>query len=176
MDKIRRFEDVTAKISNSISYHEALLIAWQDVKRVSKKNGENFAILSKNFEGCEIKTPYYSSSFSDKKVFVYTRNGSEYIDDYFDAVKLEVVDGRKMYVELTADEIADHIADRIRTHSDYIAGLKRQLETANTYFTAVKEHTEALKNILKDERGENGVNSSLYFALVDYIENFRWTY
>lgn len=80
-------ENAKKELESRKAKAEALAKAWGEVKRVYKKNGEQFVNIAKNFTGTNIKMPNYSNYKEEKAAFVYTtdatgKSHSDYINIY----------------------------------------------------------------------------------------------
>lgn len=51
MENIRSTADVIARIDESIDFYASRIKALESIKRLSKKDGSDFAVISKNFDG-----------------------------------------------------------------------------------------------------------------------------
>lgn len=58
MERILNKEDAKKKMEKSVNYYQVRIEAWEKVKRVYKKDGSVFKVLSKNFEGCTFYNEY----------------------------------------------------------------------------------------------------------------------
>lgn len=78
--------NILVEAKNSAEEYEALAQAFRSIKRLAKKDGSDFSIMSKNFEGCYFRDPRYTKSHAnEKEIFVYTQTKSgRYVNAYID--------------------------------------------------------------------------------------------
>ena len=82
MERIYNKEDAKKRMQRSVNFYQIRIEAWENVERVTKKDGSDFAILSKNFKNCEFLTEYGSNKI---RVHFHTNeNGYEHDDIYLD--------------------------------------------------------------------------------------------
>ena len=85
-DRINRIlADEINVLEKDIDRAEALASAWKAVTFPTKKDGSEFAVFSKNFDGCKVNTKSYALVDCEKEMTVYTysvMNG--YINDSID--------------------------------------------------------------------------------------------
>lgn len=158
MERIRTIEEAVAKMEKSVRYYQCRVDAWAAVKRVYKKDGGAFAVLSKNFTGCKFS--------GDTKVVVYFRDENDrFCDDYINIFLW--AEGRVMTPDEVQAEIektvanytkwrdidtngAENIADDLRSMIPALDGLKaliNDMKADNTHYTArafIKEYLDIL--------------------------------
>lgn len=76
---MRSIEDVIASIDNSIAYYTDRIAAWENVKRETRKTGEDFAKFSRNFSGVQYVSEQYDGL---KKVYVTVKQSGGYTEDW----------------------------------------------------------------------------------------------
>lgn len=158
----------------------AKLAAWENVKRVYKKNGESFAIMSKNFENASYRVKTYDASEHELTVGNWTAC-SGYIGDYINATeninnaKKEIAPERvidcgycKKY-NLDADELAQAIEARKAYYKNYITELDSAIQAAPAEYKKVVDACEALRDVLKTEKEEN---NTLYYRLHEVVDKY----
>jgi prefoldin subunit 5 len=160
MERIRNVEDARERLTKRLDYYTSRLEAWEKVARVCKKDGKDFAILSKNFENCTFKTEYNSNY-----VVVYLHTNSEgYTRDEIN------ISGNAYGVEAcdTADKIEKRIAERIALYKGYINSTKKGLETIGEQMEAIAPELETLKNAIAKAQ-ETDCNYILGSYIKEYL-------
>lgn len=167
MDRIR------IDLINEITEAEAIAEAWEAVKRVRTKAGNDYKILHKNFSGC------YGDA---ENIYVSTFAGCTY--HLHDEIKMEesvkywkygeVAEERIIkapcripYFRKNADEIETEIKARAAMYRDRAERLKKQLANLET---AVRAYAEKLSAAL-EELAENtgGEDSFLYYRVAEEV-------
>lgn len=167
MEKIRK------ELEKEILNAEALAEAWEAVKRVRTKAGNDYKIPHKNFSGC------YGDA---EKIYVSTFAGCTY--HLHDEIKMEEsvkywkygevaeeriikVPCRIPYFRKNADEIETEIKARAAMYRDRAERLKKQLANLET---AVRVYAEKLSAAL-EELAENtgGKDSFLYYRVTEEV-------
>lgn len=178
---------IKKEFENYIEQHEAQLEAWQNVKRVTKKDGGDFSTLSKNFENAKIGSSGYSlREEKEIRVNAITKSG-KYVDDYFTLSPLvkdskhEIAEERVIkvsglcaYYHMNVDEIEKAIEERTEMHKKYIASYKEQLELLEDYYTRITGQLEEIHKTLNEitPKGANVKNISLRYAMEELIKNY----
>ena len=184
---MKDLKNIVKELENRIDEHEALLEAWQNVKRLHKKDGSDFSVLSKNFENAKIEDePYSIYPVKIVKVWNCGKSGKYYNEE----IKCtQIVRYSKREIEpsriiketlledrydLTIDEIFEDIATRIEHHKNRIEELQNQIVMAEKYYNLVQNKMQEVKTIL-DEVCDNkvqGKNLDLRYALEDVAKNY----
>lgn len=146
----------TENLERDLDRCTCLLNAWKGVTRNYKKNGEPFANLKQNFNGCTVKPSPYSLHSYEKEISVCTStkmNG--YITDEFSSS--ETVNHTKFtpsedriikesfltpYFYLTVDEIEKKIQDKISYYEKRVEEIEKAIEKQNI-------DIEIMSNLLK---------------------------
>lgn len=153
------YETFENKLKKNLAEHECKLELWKNVKRLSKKDGTDFAHFGKNFENAKVSTPAYLD-FERLKVNGRIIPTSAWTDDEIDLVRDandSIPDertfehyGRKKY-HLTVDEAFEAIENRIRYYEVEIQNDKLQLAHAESIFNLTVNTINALyKEALKE--------------------------
>ena len=140
MERIYNVDDAKERLTRRLDYYTARIEAWEKVARVSKKDGGDFAIISKNFTNCTFKTEY-----SSNYVVVHFKSKFEgYTSDEIN------ISGNAYGVEAcdTADKIEKRIADKIEIYKGYIKATQKGLETIGEQMEAIKPELDALKQAI----------------------------
>lgn len=151
MEMIRNSKEVVERIERSVAYYDCRVKAWQNVKRVYKKDGSDFANFNKNFTGGKVEDHYGSSKF-----YIHFRDeDGRYMEDWIDAKE-------------TPAEQMEAIDDQIRKYSEWKEAAEEELphaaEIAEFTLNKLREIKEELNKIGYRESG------SLYYAICGLIE------
>lgn len=175
----KNLEQIKNEFQKNIEECEAKIAAWENVKRVYKKDGSSFSTLSKNFENAKIEVVSYSVR-NEKQIKVYGRTKSgKFFDDYFsiipcvNTVKFEVAPERQIkesflapYFYLTVEEIEETIKQRVETYKEYIEDYEEQLRIADHFYILIENELDKIHEILNavsDKKSSK--NLSLRYAL-----------
>lgn len=164
MAQVYNFEGIKKELENRREEASARLEAWRQVKRLTKKDGSDFAIFSKNFEGLS-HTPSANDIYPC--ISITTRADFRYISDdiniylYVDEMSEEEKQPRagifhrfnsytRDVYHMTIDEVfSEAISKRIAYLTDYIDCLNMQLEAIEQayidYLKALEETSANLK-------------------------------
>lgn len=171
-------EEIKSKLSKYIAENEEKIKLWEQVQRVHKKDGGDFANFGKNFTGCKVQEKSYSS---DKEIVVSSwAQGIGYKHDEIDlrqivryskitpsADQVQKVPGLEPFFYVTPDQAEALIADRIETLKQHNAEYKQQLAiTDKVYSRFIFQINNALQE-LKDQTGDH---STLYYEARDYMQ------
>ena len=184
---MKDLKNIVKELENRIDEHEALLEAWQNVKRLHKKDGSDFSVLSKNFENAKVEDESYSI-YPAKIVKVWNCGKSgKYYNEEIKCTQIVRYSKREIEpsriiketlledrYDLTIDEIFEDIATRIEHHKNRIEELQNQIVMAEKYYNLVQNKMQEVKTIL-DEVCNNkvqGKNLDLRYALEDVVKNY----
>ena len=184
---MKDLKNIVKELENRIDEHEALLEAWQNVKRLHKKDGSDFSALSKNFENAKIEDEPYSI-YPSKIVKVWNcGNSGKYYNEEIKCTQIVRYSKREIEpsriiketmledrYNLTVDEIFEDIATKIEYHKNRIEELQNQIAMAEKYYNLINGKMLEVKTIL-DEVCNNkvqGKNLDLRYALEDVVKNY----
>lgn len=160
MERIYNKEDAKKRMQRSVNFYQIRIEAWENVERVTKKDGSDFAILSKNFKNCEFLTEYGSNKI---RVHFHTNeNGYEHDDIYLDG------DGYGRQAATTPEAVQDRITKILENYKTWLAKDQKGLETIEQQIDDITPELETLKTFLK--AAENETNT--HYTLKSYIKNF----
>lgn len=172
--------DIARTLESYISEYESKIQLWKKVKRVYKKDGSNFKVLSKNFENAKIQNKTYSSYEDPEMIVSDWTQSAGYISDSIDLRELVKYSSLKPdedriikvpylepYFFLTVDEIEKKIAATIKLYETHIEEYKKQLAICDKTYDQFKS---AIDNALSDLRKSAGNNTSLYYMCRDYMK------
>lgn len=184
---MKDLKSIVKELENRIDEHEALLEAWQNVKRLHKKDGSDFSVLSKNFENAKVEYESYSI-YPAKIVKVWNRGKfGKYYDEEINCTQLvryskREIDPSRVIKEtlledrynLTVDEIFEDIATKIEYHKNRIEELQNQIVMAEKYYNLVQNKMQEVKAILDEVCADkvDGNNLDLRYALESVVKNY----
>ena len=189
MNKYDKLEDIKKEFNKRIDEHETLLKAWEKVERLTKKDGTNFAILSKNFKNATVRNNEYSLR-PDKQIHVYgiTKNNAYIGEDISTTDHADRYDGRAIaperiikesyltpYYIKTVDEIFEDIEAKKEYHRKAIEGYKKQIEKSKEYYDKVNEKLLEIHDIFNNMTSKGTSSNeflSLRYALEDVVKNY----
>lgn len=178
MEHRTNLEDITKKLNKELAEHEYFMELWQGVSYPTKKNGEPFAILSKNIEGATVKAKDFAYYAYEKELRVGGFcNGCGYI---FDSINLywhtrymkNAPTKTQNYIEddlyvLDLDDIKEAVKERTEYHRAHAETLRKQIKNAEKAYTDFyKAYHKALEKLAKDT--DKDADSSLYWAVLGH--------
>lgn len=184
---MKDLESIVKELESRIDEHEAMLEAWQNVKRLYKKDGSDFSVLSKNFENAKVVDEPYSI-YPAKIVKVWNRGKSgKYYNEEVNCTQIVRYSKRKVEssriikeslledrYNLTIDEIFEDIAAQIEYHKNRIEELHNQIAMAEKYYNLVCGKMQEVKAILNEvcNNKVQGKNLDLRYALENVVKNY----
>ena len=148
----------------ALAEHKAYLEAWKNVKRVSKKDGSDFATFGRNFEDARVEQDTWIDC---ERIKVNAHSGCAWVEDSIDLVRDAEGDiseervfeyyGKKKY-HLTVDETFEAINNRIRYYEVEIENDKIQIAHAESICNLVENTMTALYNEVLREIEDAGYN------------------
>lgn len=189
MARVYSKNDIRKKIENSIDEIRGRMEAWENVKRVYKKDGKPFKVLSKNFTNCFIG----NNRWNDGKVIEV----SYYVNGYHrsDSVAITGVnkDGWKgtppeeselyklyakvpCFFDMNVDQVEEAISLCIERDKEYIAEHERELQIIDD---VLGEYIKELKTAYeKAEQKIKATNtdmcSTLEYSLSELAKNIKY--
>lgn len=159
MERILNIDEAKKKIEKRILYYEERIEAWKKVERVSRKNGENFANLGKNFTNCEIVREY-----SIDELTVYFRARYEgYTKDYI------TISGNQYQEPAdTPEKIEKRIKEHIAKYENYVERSRKALETIESTLKSIEPELDKLREVIKKGADETDTN----YIIGSYIKNY----
>jgi len=169
---------IKKELEATIFDYETKVAMWEGVKRVCKKGGGDFTVLSKNFDGAKINRVEYSLRSRDYEIRV--DRYIPHLGSFHDYISItpqataETDPSRVIhesyltpYYIMTPDEITNAIQNRISVLKKNIEELKKQLEVSEAVFS---KFTNAIDTAMIELKKEAGDNTSLYFKAKKYLE------
>ena len=146
--------EIKNRYHDSAKTYQNGIIAWQNVRRVTKKDGTNFANFSKNFVNAEIKQDYNWCRPSLKVSFCQGNGTWTY-----DTIEIEEND--------TVDNVFEKINNRVKLFNGYIVENERKARNVEYVFNEVDRTMVELTKFGK----ENGFSS---YEICNYIKDNCW--
>ena len=163
-DTIYNVEDIKNRINEGIDFYTARINAWESVERAHKKNGGDFADLSRNFTGAKFVREY-----SETYLYVYFRTKSEGYT--YDFITLGDSPYSKRPALDTADAIEKAITELITKYKERLACDIRQAEIAEEVATPFINAVNSALATVKEKAGDD---TTLYYACRDYMKSIYW--
>lgn len=138
---------------NAKDYQNAI-VAWQNVKRATKKDGSDFANFDKNFVNATIRREY--SWVKPSLKVDYQQSGGSWT---YDTVEIEDND--------SVNDVFVKINERIKLLRGYVADDERKARNAEQVFKEVDRSMVELTKFCK----ENGFSA---YEVCDYIRDNCW--
>lgn len=186
-------DGIKTKLKNEIEEREAILKAWENVTFPTKKNGEPFAVMSKNINGATYKKADYGLSANNVELKVVANNNHKWITDSIDCytlvkylkdkskiAKTENYMPKELCLEqvykFDLEDIKEAVNNRIEYLKGYVESLKKQLEIADKAYAGFRKVYEdamaVLDNVTETKKDEY---SFLKSSILDTIKN-RYPY
>ena len=152
---MRNKEEIKKEYETNIKTYRNAIEVWSKVKRVSKKDGSDFANLGKNFINANVTKPYsWSDELQISVSHCYGDGGYTH-----DSIDIEDKD--------TVDVIFNKILNRIEMYKKYISDYEKKLSNIDYVFDEVDRAMEELTKFAKD----CGFSS---YEICDYIKDNCW--
>lgn len=165
-------EKIRKDFEEQISRHSALIEAWKAVERQTKKDGSDFAILSKNFKNARLKASVLYGN--DLEVFCRVPSSYKYETESISTVhtveKGEDTTGRQLitgkwlkpYYVLSVDEIFREIEKKIAWHEGIISEYNEALNKLDETFTKFVDSVNSAINTTRPIK-------PIYYACLDWM-------
>lgn len=192
MSKYRNYEEIKARLEENVKYYDARIKAWQQVERATKKDGSDFKVFSKNFNGAETgkyypiedySNPYLTVAFEDENGRYTTDQMSLKADKHLteQANIPEHNDEREVRYSygypveiLTVEETWTAIQNLIQKYKHWKAEAERELAESKAHFEKIDALLDEVNNTLK-EISPGDLSSTARYAFREYItNNIRW--
>ena len=152
-DNTNAINQIEKKYRSGIDTYKNAIKAWTNVKRVSKKDGSDFANFGKNFTNATFKQEY---PWAKPELKVDYKCGYGYA---YDSIEVEEND--------TVNDVFRKINDRIRVFSGNIAEAEKKASNTKTVFNEVDKTMVELMKFCKS----NGFSS---YEVCNYIHDNCW--
>lgn len=186
-------DGIKTSLKIEIEEREAILKAWENVTFPTKKNGEPFAVMSKNINGATYKKADYGLSANNVELKVVANNNYKWTTDSIDCytlvrylkdkskiAKTENYMPKELCLEqvykFDLEDIKEAVNNRIEYLKGYVESLKKQLEIADKAYAGFRKVYEdamaVLDNVTETKKDEY---SFLKSSILDTIKN-RYPY
>lgn len=183
-----RKEEITQKLERILNDYKAKLKGWQNVKRLTKKDGSDFAVKSKNIDGAKFGQythieselhPYLTITYKDN----YTWK-QDSLQMYINVRDMEKDDIRRnntdkikkdgfhydVYI-YDINECFEAINNYIEFLKEKIKDYETQLKNANKYIEKADKIINEIKELRKEKELMSDIsNNGLGFAIIEYIK------
>lgn len=149
MGNYRTIDDIIAEKRDSIVGYKARIEAWSNVIIKTKKNGGEFAELSKRcIENAYIRDKSYTAG---KELSVYFNTPrTAYESDTLDCFKWSGEYGSRVMVELTPQEMRERITEQITMYKKWKSEQEQSLKWLEENKDVIKAKMEAFRSDLFD--------------------------
>ena len=193
MANFYNLDGIKTALKKEIEEKEAILKAWENVTFPTKKNGEPFAVMSKNINGATYKKADYGLSANNVELKVVANNNHKWTTDSIDCytlvrylkdkskiAKTENYMPKELCLEqvykFDLEDIKEAVNNRIEYLKGYVESLKKQLEIADKAYAGFRKVYEdamaVLDNVTETKKDEY---SFLKSSILDTIKN-RYPY
>lgn len=179
------FDKFIKRLEKNIKIYEAKLNAWQNVKRVYKKDGTDYKNITQNFKGC-----YFKKGLLDELecyVDYFNYNGgisSDLIGLHqlvcnlpFEPKKDQEIlggGGWLPYIILDADQLEIMINELIKKYQNYLQEAKEEYQKGVELFPQFWDKLDELAKFVYDNTNKKN-QISLDYAFLDIIkEQFHY--
>lgn len=152
-------KEVVEKAAQSVKYYQVRLEAWEKVKRITKKNGEDFQNLNRCFENAEIER-HYNSNY----IVVYFRDENGHYTK--DELCLEANYYKNREAAETADQVQERIDNLIANYKEWLEKDKKGLEQIETQLEQVNVYLYKLAEIIEQAKEE----TNTHYKIREYIK------
>ena len=157
---MENFEAFKKTLVDYLEEHETNLNLWKSVKRLHKKNGEDFVHFGQNFDGAEVYNAYGLYGDDELKVSGRGTSGKWYSDYINLQIREENGNG---YTHLTVTETFEVIETRIRYYEVKVANDKLQLALAENFYNRTCKAVKELYNGMLEDIKKNGYTPTCRF-------------
>ena len=167
MENIRNASDIIARMNESIDFYTSRVNALKAIKRMTKKDGSNFAIASKNFEGDKSKQVYITIT----PRYDYTAKANGY------RLNISYYDNRHRWQEdwidfLNVDEAFSKINNAIAESNKRKAKAESERDKSEAIAKATIAKLDEISKMLDD----NGIekHNTLRYAIGALLKNYEY--
>lgn len=167
MENIRNANDIIARVNESIDFYASRINAFKAIKRLTKKDGSNFAIASKNFEGDKSKQVYIT--ITSRYDYTAKANGYRLSINYYDNRHR----WREDWIDfLNVDEAFNKIENTIATSNELKAKAESEREKSEAIANAAIAKLDEISKMLD----ENGIekHNTLRYAIGALLKNYEY--
>lgn len=167
----RDIEKIRKDFEEQISRHSAAIAAWKAVERQSKKDGSDYAVLSKNFKNAALQARVLFGNDLVVGYYVGHKYETDKVNTTHSVSRGEDTTGRtliqpggclKPYYYLSVNEIFEEIGKQIEWHKKTIAEYEEALENLEATFCKFVESVNSAINTTRPIK-------PLYYACLDWM-------
>lgn len=161
MENIRNTADVIARIDESIDFYASRIKALESIKRLSKKDGSDFAVISKNFDGDKAAGVYvkvYAHYDEYRLEFSYRNAKGRYSEDWIDFASV--------------DNAFEKIEKLIAADHERMAAREYEKAKAETIANTVIRKLDEISAFLDEEGIEK--RNTLRYAIGALIKDYEY--
>lgn len=174
MSNYRDLEDIKKELTRRLNEARNKLALWQSVKRLTKKDGGDFATLNKNFDGARVEQQY--SSFYLKAATYYLTESERKQIPHIAWTYEELYISNSEYNELTPDKVFEKIAGRIEQLKNHITEYENELaaleDIFKKYVAKLAEFYQELKTDCERFRNDPEYKSTIEYMIEDYAKGY----
>ena len=152
-------KEAIEKAAKSVKYYQVRIEAWKNVKRITKKNGEDFQNLNRCFENAEIERQY-------NRDYITVRFRDETGHYTKDEINLEANYYTEQEAAETADQVQERINKQIAKYKEWLEKDKKGLEQIEKQLEQVNTYLYKIAEII--EQAEEETNT--HYKIKDYIK------
>lgn len=160
METIRTIPEAKAKMEKSCKYYAVRLAAWENVKRLYKKNGEPFATLSKNFSGAK-----FIEKYGNRYIEVHFKDESGAYN--YDNITLMRNAYKGLEEATTPDEVESRINAQIETYRNWLEIDKNGAKEIENQINNITPELEKIKEALKAAEETN-----THYTIQAYVKSY----
>lgn len=160
MEKFYTIEEARQKMQKSVNFYALRIEAWKNVKRIYKKDGGSFSILSKNFENLKFRNRFGSN---EAAVYFVDECG-RYADDY---INLEANNYTHEEAATTPEAIESKISALIAKYEAWKERDEKGLAEIESRLNAISDALETIKKAVKDAEQVNA-----HYTMQAYIKGY----
>lgn len=199
MKNYYNLDGIKTELNKTISCEKTLLSAWEKVTFPTKKNGEPFAVMSKNIDGATYESKTYALQYGENELVVYDwdkLNG--YVTDSIDCYELvkylksetkiaktENYLPKQSYLEQVykydIEDIKTAVANRIEYLKKRVESLSNQLVIVEDCYNSFKyNYSKAVAELATScsaagNVGFSGCVNDIYYMILETVKE-RYPY
>ena len=168
----RDIEKIRKDFEEQISRHSAAIAAWKAVERQTKKDGSDYAVLSKNFKNARLQARVLFGNDLVVGYYVGHKYETDKVNTTHTVNRGEDTTGRQLinesgfcpYYILSVDEIFCEIEKAIAWHEKTLAEYNEALKQLEETFTQFAMAINAAINATRS-------NTPIYYACIDWLHD-----
>lgn len=178
---MKDLEMIKKEIEEKRQYNKDCLEAWENIKRLSKKDGSDFSSLSKNFNGLKVIKEIHSLFPEERELTIYFKSNGKCESDSVSNVEMVRYSKRNVdksrvvkeqYLEarylLTINEIFENIECKKNQLKANIDKYTKQFENIDNKYKELKEKLSSVKSFLMIEKERD---LALYYTMQELVKS-----